>query len=416
MPAAARLPAPTLAAGGRSAVLITSRSEEPWLDDAGPARAARPRRSRCAGSGCGLTPQEATEYAGDLLAPYPAAAPRRAEPGVRRADAVAGRPPAEHAPGPAAPGHHRPGGAAGGPARAPRRCPAGTTARAAASPPCPPASATPTPTWTRRTSGCWPPSACSTTSPTPMSWASSPPPMVSRSGSSGVSREAWGEVLDAAAGVGLLTRLGSGMYRIHPALPAYLAARWRTEEPEGYDGQRAAATRALLSAYAAFRRLAAAADRVRRRRARLHRHRPAAAHHGSPARLRAGPAALGRGAQPSPSRSTTTGTAAACTRKRPRGPTGSAWPPKTPTVSPPGWTAPQAALWLFFVGAQAAAAGGQRTTIADTGRAQLAPIARDPGRCSRPRRPIAATQQERIRRRSALPPARHGRAGPGAAG
>jgi tetratricopeptide (TPR) repeat protein len=67
----------------------------------------------------------------------------------------------------------------------------------------------------------------------------------------GVSREAWGEVLDAAAGAGLLTPLG-GMYRLHPALPAYLAARWRTEEGADYDDQRAAATRALLSAYAAF--------------------------------------------------------------------------------------------------------------------------------------------------------------------
>ena len=42
------------------------------------------------------------------------------------------------------------------------------------------------------------------------------------------------------------------MYRLHPALPAYLAARWRAEEGAGYDGQRAAATRALLSAYAEF--------------------------------------------------------------------------------------------------------------------------------------------------------------------
>jgi tetratricopeptide (TPR) repeat protein len=68
----------------------------------------------------------------------------------------------------------------------------------------------------------------------------------------GASREAWGEVLDAAAGAGLLTRLGRGMYRLHPALPAYLAARWRTEEGAGSDDRRAAATRALLSAYAVF--------------------------------------------------------------------------------------------------------------------------------------------------------------------
>jgi tetratricopeptide (TPR) repeat protein len=68
----------------------------------------------------------------------------------------------------------------------------------------------------------------------------------------GVSGETWIEALDAAAGVGLLTRLWRGMYRILPALPAYLAARWRTEAAGGYDGQRAGAIRALLSVYAGF--------------------------------------------------------------------------------------------------------------------------------------------------------------------
>ena len=66
-----------LAAGGRSAALITSRSEETWLDDGaapGAHRAGKLRRIRVGG----LAAQEATEYAGDLLAPYPAAAPRRA--------------------------------------------------------------------------------------------------------------------------------------------------------------------------------------------------------------------------------------------------------------------------------------------------------------------------------------------------
>ena len=60
-------------------MLVTSRSEEAWLDDGaapGPGGAAAPatlRRIQVAG----LTPEEATQYAGDLLAPYPAAAPRR---------------------------------------------------------------------------------------------------------------------------------------------------------------------------------------------------------------------------------------------------------------------------------------------------------------------------------------------------
>ena len=68
----------------------------------------------------------------------------------------------------------------------------------------------------------------------------------------GITREKGGAALDAAAGAGLLTALGGGMYRIHPALPAYLAALWRSQEPVGYATQRAAATRALLTAHAAF--------------------------------------------------------------------------------------------------------------------------------------------------------------------
>jgi hypothetical protein len=66
------------------------------------------------------------------------------------------------------------------------------------------------------------------------------------------SAEDWAEGLDRAAAVGLLTPLGAGMYGIHPALPAYLAARWRTEDPDGYGQQRAAATSTLLDAHAAF--------------------------------------------------------------------------------------------------------------------------------------------------------------------
>lgn len=69
---------------------------------------------------------------------------------------------------------------------------------------------------------------------------------------SGVSRETWVEVLDEACGFGLLTALGNGMYRIHPALPTYLAAQWRNEDPDGYEAARAATAWALLRAYAAF--------------------------------------------------------------------------------------------------------------------------------------------------------------------
>lgn len=66
----------------------------------------------------------------------------------------------------------------------------------------------------------------------------------------GQTRDDWARVLDQAAGVGLLSPLGGGMYGIHPALPAYLAEQWRLEEPEDYDDQRAETLAALLDAYA----------------------------------------------------------------------------------------------------------------------------------------------------------------------
>jgi tetratricopeptide (TPR) repeat protein len=64
--------------------------------------------------------------------------------------------------------------------------------------------------------------------------------------------EDWAQVLEQAAGVGLLSRMGGGMYAIHPALPAYLADQWRLDEPDDYDQQRAAAEAALLEAHAAL--------------------------------------------------------------------------------------------------------------------------------------------------------------------
>jgi tetratricopeptide (TPR) repeat protein len=68
----------------------------------------------------------------------------------------------------------------------------------------------------------------------------------------GATKQDWVDALDAAARVGLLTPIGSGMYRIHPALPTYLADLWRSEDPDGHDTQRDAATRGLLAAYARF--------------------------------------------------------------------------------------------------------------------------------------------------------------------
>ncbi|MBO0822179.1 MAG: tetratricopeptide repeat protein, partial [Nocardiopsaceae bacterium] len=64
----------------------------------------------------------------------------------------------------------------------------------------------------------------------------------------GVGAGDWDTVLAEAAGLGLLTRRADGGYGIHPALPAYLAAQWRAEEPGLYPDARAAADRALLDA------------------------------------------------------------------------------------------------------------------------------------------------------------------------
>ncbi len=242
-----------LAAGGRSVVLVTSRSDEAWLDDgagSGPGGAAAPvavRRVRVAG----LTPEEATVYAGDLLAAYPAAAPRRTgrafgelmqwldghplsmrlvlphldstDPGVLLAGlhGTAPLPGWDDGQG----GHLTSLPASLGYSYA-HLDPAHQRLLAAV---------------------CLFHDTANATLLAVFSAADDAPQRFRGAGG-----EAWVEVLDAAAGAGLLTGLGRGMYRLHPALPAYLAARWRTGEGAGYDDQRAAATRALLSAYADF--------------------------------------------------------------------------------------------------------------------------------------------------------------------
>jgi tetratricopeptide (TPR) repeat protein len=61
-------------------------------------------------------------------------------------------------------------------------------------------------------------------------------------------------VLEDAARVGLLTGLGSNIYRIHPALPSYLAAGWQAGNPTGYDQEREACEQALCTASAAYGR------------------------------------------------------------------------------------------------------------------------------------------------------------------
>ncbi|HXL92093.1 MAG TPA: tetratricopeptide repeat protein [Streptosporangiaceae bacterium] len=64
------------------------------------------------------------------------------------------------------------------------------------------------------------------------------------------SLEDWWTAMEDAVRVGLLTRVDSGMYLIHPALPAYLTALWRTEEPRDYVALRETALQTLLAAYA----------------------------------------------------------------------------------------------------------------------------------------------------------------------
>jgi tetratricopeptide (TPR) repeat protein len=242
-----------LAAGGRSTVLVTSRAEESWLDDGaahGPGGAAVPvtlRRIRVAG----LSPEEATQYAGDLLTAYPAAALRRADQAFGQLmQWLDGHPLSMRLVLP----HLDTTG--------PGVLLAGLRGTA------------PLPGWEDGSGG----RLTSLPASLGYSYAHLEPAHqrllaavclfhdtadVSVLGAfsamdnvpqrfQGVSEEGWGEVLDAAAGAGLLTRLGGGLYRLHPALPAYLAARWRTDEDAGYDDQRAAATRTLLSACAAF--------------------------------------------------------------------------------------------------------------------------------------------------------------------
>ena len=68
----------------------------------------------------------------------------------------------------------------------------------------------------------------------------------------GVHRPQWTAVLEDAARVGLLTRLGTAMYHIHPALPGYLAAAWRAEDAAAYDLEREACEQALCSACADY--------------------------------------------------------------------------------------------------------------------------------------------------------------------
>ena len=244
-----------LAAGGRSAVLITSRSDEAWLDNgstSGRSPASVPgvaglRRIRVAG----LQPQEAVAYADELLAPYRAAMPRRATRAFGELmQWLDGHPLSMRLVLPYLE------------TTDPEALMAGLQGTA------------PLPGWDSdpldRVGSLSASLGYSFTHLTPAArrllvaiclfhGTVVTDILAVLSGQDGVAErfrgivgQTWASALDAAAKAGLLTALGGGMYRIHPALPAYLAALWRNEDPEGYESQRAAATRGLLSAYAAL--------------------------------------------------------------------------------------------------------------------------------------------------------------------
>jgi tetratricopeptide (TPR) repeat protein len=239
-----------LAASGRSAVLITSRAEEAWLDEMAPGEkgsgSSLPLRRITVP---GLRPVEAAEYATELLAPYPTAASRRQDRAFGELmrwldghplsmrlvlpylasnepqallDGLAGLAPL-------------PGWDTAQPGR--------TTSL----------SASLKYSFSHLDSGvqqmltaiCLFQAVADRDVLGVFSGADSVPAQFK-----GMRREEWTAALDAAASVGLLTRLGGGMYLIHPALPAYLAAFWRAGDPAKYEDQRATATNCLLGAYA----------------------------------------------------------------------------------------------------------------------------------------------------------------------
>ncbi|MFI5727283.1 CHAT domain-containing tetratricopeptide repeat protein [Streptomyces cyaneofuscatus] len=70
----------------------------------------------------------------------------------------------------------------------------------------------------------------------------------------GRTEQGWAELLKRSAYLGLLTALEAGMFRLHPALPTHLAAHWRTSTRSAHPDEQAAALQALVSAHAGFGR------------------------------------------------------------------------------------------------------------------------------------------------------------------
>ncbi|MFJ9524433.1 tetratricopeptide repeat protein [Streptomyces cyaneofuscatus] len=68
----------------------------------------------------------------------------------------------------------------------------------------------------------------------------------------GRTEQGWAELLKRSAYLGLLTPLEAGMFRLHPALPTHLAAHWRTSTRSAHPDEQAAALQALVSVHAGF--------------------------------------------------------------------------------------------------------------------------------------------------------------------
>ena len=210
----AGLPGRLAREGGQSTVLITSRTEEAWLGEV--------RRVELGG----LTPAEAAEMAEDVLQPYAVGRQRRQErefaellewldghplslrlllPHLEQVSAgrlLAGLrgSTAQLPPGFVGEGRTRSLGASL-PIRLtiwPRAARAGSRRSRCSR------------GWSTRT--CW--RLFSAAEGVPARFA-------------GIDKPAWAALLERLVAVGLLSALGGGMYRLHPALPAWLAADWR---------------------------------------------------------------------------------------------------------------------------------------------------------------------------------------------
>jgi len=225
-----------VAAGGRSAVLVTSRTAEDWLGDL--------RRVTVGG----LAAHEAAEYAGILLAPYPSAHERRA--GRAFADLMQwldGHPLSMRLVLPRL-DRDSPEALLGGlqgttpPAGAGEDDDANRTQSLAASVAYSYAHLTEA---TRRLLPAV--SLFHGVADSRVLGAFSLAPQAPAR-FAGAGPDDWAAALDEAARVGLLASLGAGIYQVHPALPGYLAAGWQAGEPD-YPATRAAATGALLVAH-----------------------------------------------------------------------------------------------------------------------------------------------------------------------